>query len=66
MCRRKKWRRIAVLAALFCLFASVKMVANPEVRRPVARFIHFYEQTDDMNLWERVVYSWVLAKVTAS
>jgi hypothetical protein len=39
-------------------------MANPEVRRPVAQFIYFYQQTDDMNLWQRIVYSWLLAKTT--
>jgi hypothetical protein len=56
------WRRVAILAALTCGFASIKVMANPNVRRPVAQFIYFYEHTDDMNMLERVVYSLVLAK----
>ena len=55
---------MAIIAALLCAAASVKVMANPEVRRPVARFIYFYQQTDDMNLWQRIVYSWLLAKTT--
>jgi hypothetical protein len=58
------WKRIAIVAAFACGLASVKVMANPNVRRPVAQFIHFYQQTDDMNLWERVVYSWLLAETT--
>ena len=67
---RPLWRRVAILAALACGFASIKVMANPNVRRPVAQFIYFYEQTSldrqagDMNLWERVVYSLLLAKAT--
>lgn len=60
----KGWKRIALVAALACGLASVKVMANPNIRRPVVQFIHFYQQTDDMNLWERVVYSWLLAKTT--
>jgi hypothetical protein len=65
------YKRIAILAALACGLASVKVMANPNIRRPVAQFIHLYqqtefsEQTQDMNLWERVVYSWLLAKTVA-
>jgi hypothetical protein len=58
------WRRLAIVALLLCVAASAKVMANPCIRRPVAQFIHFYQQTDDMNLWERVVYSWLLAKAT--
>lgn len=53
---------MAAVAALLCAAASVRVVASPSIRCPVAKFIHFYQQTDDMNLWERVVYSWLLAK----
>jgi hypothetical protein len=56
------FRRIALVAAL--IFAAASMMANPTVRRPVAKFIYFYQQTDDMNLWERVVYSLLLTKST--
>jgi hypothetical protein len=60
----KGWRRIAMLAALLCAGLSVKVVANPCVRRPVAQFIHFYEQAPDMSLWERIVYSVLLTRTT--
>jgi hypothetical protein len=59
-------RRVAILATLVCGLASMKVMANPSVRRPVAQFIYFYQQSDDMNLWERVVYSLLLAKTTSS
>jgi len=61
---RPLWRRVAILATLACGLASAKVMANPNVRRPVAQFIYFYEQSDDMNVWERVVYSLLLAKTT--
>jgi hypothetical protein len=57
-------KKIAIVAAIACGLASVKVMANPNIRRPVAQFIHFYQQSDDMNLWERVVYSLLLAKTT--
>ena len=60
----RNWRRIVLVATLACGFASARVMADPNVRRPVAQFIHFYRQTDDMNLWERVVYSLLLAKTT--
>ena len=46
--QNRGWRRVAIIAALLCAAASVKVMANPEVRRPVAQFIYFYQQTDDM------------------
>ena len=49
---------------LLCAAASVKVMANPSVRRPVAQFIYFYHQTDNMDLWERVVYSVLMTKTT--
>jgi hypothetical protein len=67
---RPIWRRTAIVAALACGLASAKVMANPNVRRPVAQFIYFYQQAqdigDDMNLWERVVYSCLLTKTTAA
>ena len=60
------WRRIAMAGALACGFASVKVMANPNLRRPVAQFIYFYERSDDMNLWERVVFSCLLTKTSAA
>jgi hypothetical protein len=51
-----RWRRLGIVAGLICAAASMKLVASPSVRRPVAKFIYFYQQTDDMNLLERVVY----------
>jgi hypothetical protein len=58
------WRRVALIAALACGFASVRVMANPNVRRPVAQFMYFYQQSDDMNLWERVVFSCLLTKTS--
>lgn len=61
----KRLRRNAGAAVLLCAVASVQVMANPSIRRPVAQFIHFYQQSDDLNVWERVVYSWLLARSTA-
>jgi len=63
--KQKGWKRVAAIAALLCAAASVKVMANPAVRRPVAQFIYFYQQTEQMDVWERVVYSVVMTK-TAS
>jgi hypothetical protein len=55
---------LAILAALFVAVASLKLMATPSIRRPVVHFIHFYEQADDMGLWERFVYSLIQAKAS--
>jgi hypothetical protein len=55
--QNNKRRRVAILLAVFCILASVKVMATPSIRRPVVHFIHFYQQADDMGLWERFVYS---------
>ena len=64
----REWKRVAMILALACGFASVRVMANPSVRRPVAQFIYFYQQNGDihadMNLWERVVFSCLLTKTT--
>ena len=57
-------REIAIVGAVACGLASVRVMANPGIRRPVAQFIYFYQQTGDMNLWERVIYSLLLAETT--
>jgi hypothetical protein len=62
--KHKGLKRIAALAGLVCLAASVQVVANPCFRRPVANFIYFYQQPDDMNVLERVVYGWLSVKTT--
>jgi hypothetical protein len=66
MRRSTSWRQIALILAVACGLASVKAMANPSIRRPVAQFIYFYQQTDDMHLWERVVYSWLLSEETTA
>jgi len=66
------WKRLAIAAALFGAVASAGVMSNPKVHRPVVRFIHFYEesqsyeQTQDMSLWDRVLYSLLLTKATSS
>ena len=45
-----------VLALLFVALASFKVMATPSIRRPVVNFIHFYQQAEDMGIWERFVY----------
>ena len=62
--KSKGLKRLALVATLLCAAASVRVAANPCIRRPVAQFIYFYEQTDDLNVWERVVYSWLQSKTT--
>jgi len=56
-------RRILMIAALVSALGAIKMAANPQIRRPVKHFIHFYRQQDsEMGVLPRVVYSWLLAK----
>ena len=56
-------RRILLIAALVSALGAIKMAANPQIRRPVKHFIHFYRQMDDdMGFLPRAVYSWVLAQ----
>ena len=62
--KQKGWRRVAIVAALLCAAASVKVMANPAIRRPVAHFIYFYQQADDAGFWERIVYSALMTKST--
>ena len=50
-------RRLAIVATLFIALASFKVMATPSIRRPVVHFMHFYQQAEDMGLWERFVYS---------
>lgn len=56
-------KRILMIAALVSALGAIKMAANPQVRRPVQHFIHFYrEQSDEMSLIPRALSSWLLAK----
>jgi hypothetical protein len=67
---------VAIAAALLCAAASVKVMATPSVRRPVVQFIHFYEQSqpaidkdgqsEDMSLWDRVLFSLLMTKTSPS
>ncbi len=57
-------KRLAMIAALVCAVASLKVVANPCFRRPVAKFIYFYQQEEDLGPLERVLYSLVMVKST--
>jgi hypothetical protein len=54
------------IVAFLGVAASLKVMADPCVQRPVTKFIYFYQQSDDMNLWERAVYSLLLTKTTVS
>ena len=52
-----------MIAALVSALGAIKMAANPQVRRPVKHFIHFYtQQSDDMDWMARVVYSCLLTE----
>lgn len=53
-----------MIAALVCAAASVTMLANPCVRRPVAKFIYFYQQEEDLGPLERILYSLVMTNST--
>jgi len=56
-------RRILLIAALVSALGAIKMAANPQIRRPVKHFIHFYRQMDDhVGFLPRAVYSWMLAQ----
>lgn len=56
-------KRILIVAMLFSALGTIKMAANPQIRRPVRHFIHFYrQQDDDMGLIPRAVYSWLLVQ----
>ena len=56
-------RRILMIAALVSALGAIKLAANPQIRRPVKHFIHFYRQTDStMGFFPRAVYSWLLTK----
>ncbi len=56
-------KRILMIAALVSAMGTIKMAANPQIRRPVKHFIHFYRHQDDsMGFFPRTVYSWLLAK----
>jgi hypothetical protein len=56
-------KRILMIAVLVSALGAIKMAANPQIRRPVSHFIHFYRQQDsDMGFLPRAVYSWLLAQ----
>jgi len=62
--KQRSWRRLAAVVALLCAGASVRVAANPCVRRPVVHFIQFYEQTEDLGLWNRLVVSVLMTKAS--
>ena len=53
-----------MIAALVCVAASAKVMANPSVRRPVAQFIHFYQQTEELGLWDRLMFTVLMTRTT--
>jgi len=56
-------KRILMIAVLVSALGAIKVAANPQVRRPVQHFIHFYQQQDDeMGFFPRAVYSWLMAQ----
>ena len=62
--KQKTWRRVAIIAALVCALASAKVMANPQVRRPVANFIYFYQQTENLAIWDRLMFSVLMTRTT--
>jgi hypothetical protein len=59
-------KRAAMIFLLLTAVSGASVMAKPQVRRPVAQFIHFYQQSDDMGVWERVVYSVFAVRSTGS
>jgi hypothetical protein len=56
-------KRILMIAVLVSALGAIKMAANPQIRRPVQHFIHFYRQQDsEVGFLPRAVYSWLLAQ----
>ncbi len=56
-------KRILIIATLFSALGAITMAANPQIRRPLQHFIHFYRQQDnEMGFIPRAVYSWLLAR----
>jgi hypothetical protein len=56
-------RRILMIAALVSALGTIRMAANPQIRRPVQHFIQFYRQQDsEVGFLPRAVYSWLLAQ----
>jgi hypothetical protein len=56
-------KRILMIAMIVSAMGAIRMAANPQIRRPVQHFIHFYRQQDnDMGFLPRAVYSWLLAQ----
>jgi len=70
--RMPVWKRAAIAAAMLGALASAKVMANPSIHRPVVEFIHFYEEsqveaeTQDMSLWDRILYSLLMTTTAAS
>ena len=55
-----------MVAALLCAAASVKVAANPAISRPVVQFIHLYEQTDDLGIFDRLLLSFLISTAPSS
>ncbi len=56
-------KRILMIALVVSALGAIKTAANPQIRRPVQHFIHFYRAQDsDMGVLPRAVSSWLLAK----
>jgi len=52
-----------MIAVMVSALGAIRMAANPQIRRPVQHFIHFYRQQDnDMGFLPRAVYSWLLVQ----
>jgi hypothetical protein len=62
--KQKTWRRLATIAAILFVLASAKVMANPQVRRPVANFIYFYQQTENLGIWDRLMFSVLMTRTT--
>jgi hypothetical protein len=59
-------KRAAMIFVLLTAVSGASVMAKPAVRRPVSQFIQFYQSSDDMGVWERVVYSVLATRTTGS
>ncbi len=64
--KQRGWKRVAIVAFLVCAAASARVAATPAISRPVAQFIHFYEQTDDLGMFDRVLLSFLMTTAPSS
>ena len=55
-------KRFAIFGIFIVALGGARVLATPHLRRPVVQFLYFYQQSDDLGPWERLVYSLLLAR----